>query len=100
MRPTIITYKVRPENAALNEKLIRAVFDELAHVAPDNVQYIVFALADGLSFVHVVEVEGGKNPPLGLTSFKRYTESVLERCQGPPSVNDAREVGSYGYGYR
>jgi hypothetical protein len=100
MRPTIITYKVRPESAAVNEKLIRAVFDELAHAAPDNVRYTVFALGDEVSFVHIVEVEGGENPLPGLMSFKRYTESVLERCQEPPSVNEAREVGSYGYGDR
>jgi hypothetical protein len=95
MKRTVISYKVRPDTAAVNEELIRSVFDELAQVGPTNVSYTAFALEDGVSFVHVVEVDESDNPIPALTSFKRYTEAVLERCQEQPVVNQAREIGTY-----
>jgi hypothetical protein len=95
MKRTVISYKVRPETAAVNEELIRGVFDELAHVAPENMNYTALLLEDGVSFVHLVEVEEGENPVPPLASFKRYAEAVRERCQEPPAVNQAREVGAY-----
>jgi hypothetical protein len=36
MRRTVISYRVRPETAAVNEELLRGVFDELARVEPDK----------------------------------------------------------------
>jgi hypothetical protein len=95
MRRTLISYTVRAETAALNEELIRAVFDELARVRPENVRYTALVLDDGVSFTHIVEVRDGVNPIPELASFKRYTEAVLERCQEPPVVNQAREIGAY-----
>ena len=95
MKRTVISYKVRPETAAVNEELIRGVFDELTQIEPANVSYTAFALEDGVSFVHVVEVDEGDNPIPALTSFKRYTEAVLDRCQEQPVVNQAREIGTY-----
>jgi hypothetical protein len=95
MKRTVISYTVRPETAKVNEELIRGVFDELAQVEPENVRYTAYALEDGVSFVHIVEVEHGENPIPDLASFKRYTEGVLERCQQQPVVSQAREVGAY-----
>lgn len=95
MRRTIISYQVHPEAAAVNEQLIRGVFDELARLRPENVCYRAVVLDDGLSFMHIVEVERGENPIPALASFKRYSEAVLERCQEPPIVNQAREIGAY-----
>jgi hypothetical protein len=95
MKRTIISYTVRPATAKVNEELIRDVFDELAEVEPENVRYTAYALEDGVSFLHLVEVKDGENPIPDLASFKRYTEAVLERCQQQPVVNQAREVGTY-----
>ena len=95
MKRTVISYRVRPETAAVNEELIGRVFDELVQVGPANVSYTAFALEDGVSFLHVVEVDEGDNPIPALASFKRYTEAVLDRCQEQPVVNQAREIGTY-----
>jgi hypothetical protein len=94
----MITYKVRPETAASNAELIRGVFDELADAAPENVRYTALVLEDGVSFVHLVEVEDGENPIPELAAFKAYSEAVRERCQEPPVVSQARELGSYRFG--
>jgi hypothetical protein len=98
MKRTMVSYKVRPETAAANEELVRAVFDELARAAPENVRYTAFVLEDGVSFVHIVDVEDGDNPIPGLTAFKRYANAVLERCEEQPVVNRARAIGMYGFG--
>jgi hypothetical protein len=94
MTTTIVRYRVRPEWAARNEELIRAVFDELRELAPSAFRYQVLVLDDGVSFVHVVEYEQGTNPLPGLASFRRYTAKVRERCEDQPVVTEVREVGS------
>ena len=95
MRRTVISYKTRPDTAAVNEELLRSVFDELARVKPDNVRWTALVLEDGVTFIHTVEVEHGENPTPALDSFKRYSEAVLERCEQQPAVNEAREIGAY-----
>jgi hypothetical protein len=98
MKRTMVTYKVRPEAAAVNEELIRGVFGELAQAEPQNVRYTAFVLGDGVTFVHIVEIEDGENPIPQLGSFKRYTEAVLERCEDQPVVTEPRVVGTYRFG--
>jgi hypothetical protein len=90
----MVRYKVRPEQASLNEELIRGVFEELHELRPDGFSYRVLVLDDGLTYVHIVEHEQGANPLPGLASFKRYTAAVRERCEEQPVFSEAREVGA------
>lgn len=94
MTRTMVRYKVWPDQAALNEELIRAVFEELRALEPPTFSYKVLVLDDGVSFVHIVEHESGTNPLPEMPAFKRYTETVRERCQDQPVVTEMREVGS------
>jgi hypothetical protein len=94
MTRTMVRYRVRSDQAALNEKLIRAVFDELRSRAPEGFRYQVFVLDDGVSFVHIVEHEPGANPLPEMPAFKRYTAAVRERCQEQPLVTGVRVLGS------
>jgi hypothetical protein len=98
MTRRMVHYKVHPEQAEINEQLIGAVFEELRELDPPGVRYEAFVLADGVSFVHLVEHEDGPNPIPELASFKRYTAQVRERCAEPPVVTDARLIGSTGRG--
>jgi hypothetical protein len=90
----MIRYKVRPGEAALNEELIRGVFDELREPQPAGFHYEVFVLDDGVSFVHIVEHEQGANPLPGMAAFERYTAGVRERCEEQPVVTELRAIGS------
>jgi hypothetical protein len=94
MTRTIVRYTVRPEQAALNEELIRGVFAELRELAPPAFHYEVFVLDDGVSFLHMVQYEQGANPLPAMASFKRYTAEVRERCAEQPVVSEMREIGS------
>jgi hypothetical protein len=95
MKRTMVSYKVKPDQAAVNEELLRDVFDELRELDPPGVRYEAFVLDDGVSFVHLVEYDGD-NPIPELATFKRYTAEVRERCEAPPVVSQPREIGSVG----
>jgi hypothetical protein len=86
--------------AETNEELVRAVYDELRRTGPDGLRYGTFVLDDGVSFVHLatVEREDGRNPLTELPAFRRFVESVAERCDEPPVTTEVREVGSYRLG--
>jgi hypothetical protein len=91
----MVRYKVRPEHAAANEELVRAVYAELAQSGLPGVRYATFVLPDGVSFVHLHESEDGENTLPSLKAFQRFQEGISERCAEPPVVSELREVGSF-----
>jgi hypothetical protein len=99
MRQVMVRYKVKPDQAARNEELVRAVFEELRQTAPAGVHYATFVLEDGVSFVHVASSESadGRNPLLDVAAFRAFQEGIGERCAEPPAPATLREVGSYGF---
>jgi hypothetical protein len=95
MRRVIVRYKVKPGRAEENEALVRGVFDELARSAPEGLRYASFKEADGLSFVHIAEIEGESNPLNGIPAFKAFAAGIGGRCEVPPAVVELTRVGSY-----
>ena len=94
MRQVMVRYKVKPERVADNERLVRAVYDELKALDPDGFHYATFKLDDGVSFMHLSFSE--ERPPLpGLETFRRFQEDIEERCDEPPVVTQLGEVGSF-----
>ena len=95
MRQVMVRYKVKPDRAAENEALVRAVYEELAETEPDGLRYATFRLDDGVSFVHLATVEGDHNPLAETAAFARFQADVRDRCEEPPVVTELHEVGSY-----
>lgn len=83
-RVTLVRYAAKPDRAAENEALARAVFTELRAAAPAHVAYALFR--DGVNFVHLfVNTEADDSSPLTeLKSFKAYAKDVVARCEAPP----------------
>ena len=50
-RATVVRYTTRPESADENERLIRAVFAQLAEQRPAGLRYSSIRLEDGVSFL-------------------------------------------------
>ncbi len=50
----MIRYKVRPDRAADNESLVKAVYEQLNRERPAELHYATFKLPDGVSFMHIV----------------------------------------------
>jgi hypothetical protein len=93
----MVRYKVKPELAQENERLVRAVYAELEHSAPAGLRYATFKLEDGVSFVHLasIETDDGHNPLRDMDAFKRFQANAGERQDEPAVTTDLREIGSY-----
>jgi hypothetical protein len=80
-----------------NESRIRAVFDELNSVKPDNVSYLVLRLADD-SFVHVSfhnHRDDEVNPIAATVAFGHFQQDHADRREGEVNQQTASLVGAY-----
>ena len=89
MRRVLVRYKVKPDQAAANAELVRAVYEELARTRPAAFRYATFQLDDGVSFMHLASQESDANPLTESAAFQRFQE--------PPVVAELTEVGSYNF---
>jgi hypothetical protein len=99
MSKVMVRYKVKPDQAARNEALVRKVYEELHQTSPAGFHYATFVQEDGISFVHMaaVESEDGHNPLMEVAAFRAFQEDIGDRCDEPPAPTGLREVGSYGF---
>jgi hypothetical protein len=97
MRRVIVRYTVKPGQEGVNEKLVRAVYDELHQTQPAGLRYATFRLDDGRTFVHVAvdETPDQRNPLLEIAAFRRFTDGIADRCEIPPQTAEADQIGSY-----
>lgn len=97
MKHVMVRYKVKPEQAARNEELVRRVYEELRETAPAGLRYATFVLEDGVSFVHLAATEtaDGRSPLLDVAAFRAFQEGIADRCDEPPAPVDLRQVGAY-----
>jgi acyl dehydratase len=91
----VIRYRTKPEQADENERLVRAVFDELAREAPDGLHYATFRLDDGVSFVHVAVTDGDENPLTSSPAFAAFQAAIGERCAEGPEPAGAAVIGNF-----
>jgi hypothetical protein len=96
MKQVIVRYRVRPERAAENEELVRAVYAELLETKPAGLHYATFRLDDGVSFLHL-SAHDNDGPSLltNVEAFKRFQEKIADRCDEAPVVSSLTEIGAY-----
>lgn len=96
MKRVVIQYKLKPEHIERNVELLHAVYDELEQTQPDGLGHAVLQLADGVTFIHIAEeTEEAAGAIFRLESFQRFEAEIGNRCEIPPAVQPASEVGSY-----
>ena len=95
----MVSYKLKPDQVAENERLVVAVFEALKKAHPAGLRYATFRQGDGVSFVHIVSHEeaDGTNALTSLPEFKAFSEGVKARCEVLPARVDLTEIGSYGF---
>jgi hypothetical protein len=73
------------------------VFAQLRAEHPDNIEYKVVRLDDGVSFVHVssADTPDGSNPLPELAAFKEFGRDSASRVATPPVPVAACIIGSY-----
>ena len=96
MGTVVVRYRTTPESADENQRLVEAVFAELAAADPGGVRYATFRLEDG-TFVHVADVEADPNPLGSIAAFAEFQKDIAERCEPGegPNPQGATLVGSY-----
>ena len=96
MKRHLILYKMKPERADENERLIQAVFQELRDKSPDGVRYMTLRAADG-TFIHLVEThtDAHSDSITGLATFEAFQSGFRDRCSEPPQRDEMTVVGSY-----
>jgi hypothetical protein len=92
---TIVRYTTSAGAADENEKLIKAVFAQLAEQLPKGLRYVAIRLDDGVSFIHVAFHEDDHNPLGALPAFGDFTSTIKERCTDGPTPLNGTVVGSY-----
>ena len=99
MKKVMVRYKVKPDSAEENKRLIKNVFTELNKNKPAGIKYTSYLLADKVSFVHIasIETEDGSNPLSLIQAFKDFTKDIKERCEEPPVTSEIEEIGNFGF---
>ena len=95
MHQRLIRYRTKPDQAAANEELIRAVYAELRSTSPDGLSYATFKLDDQVTFLHLVRTGRDPNPLLAVKAFGEFQAGIRDRCTEPPLQQEFTEVGSY-----
>jgi hypothetical protein len=97
VRRVLVRYRVKPDQADANEQLVRAVYEELHRADPAGFRYRTLRLEDGVSFVHIAESDSPESNPLPqLAAFQEFQKGIADRCDEPPVVMTATEVGAFG----
>lgn len=94
MNWTLVRYRVRPEEADENARLISSVFAELQSKAPEGLHYGVIRVLDD-TFIHIVSRENGALSPADMAAFKQFQNGIHDRCVEHPVVLSAAVVGNY-----
>jgi hypothetical protein len=97
VRTTMIRYRVKPELATENERLVKQVFEQLEREKPAGLRYSTFKLADGVSFVHVVidDAADGTSTLQKMQAFREFTADVNDRTDERPVRTELTVIGSY-----
>jgi hypothetical protein len=95
MPTTVIRYRTRPDRADKNQKLIESVFADLAQAAPAGIGYTALRLADGESFIHIIETTTADNPIADLDAFAAFQADIGDRLAAPPTAAEADVIGTY-----
>ena len=98
MRKVLVRYRVKPDKAVENQRLVEAVYDELRQRGPAGLRYTTLKAEDGVTFFHLASIEtDGGNPLAEMSSFKQFQKNLGERCDEPPTPTDLTLVGAYGF---
>ncbi len=99
MSNVVVTYTVKPEHVAENERLVRAVYASLAEIGDPGISYANFKLEDGKTFVHIVLIESPAKQEILSNSpaFAAFQENLGVRCEVPSNLEPLSLVGSVNF---
>ena len=98
-RVTLVRYATKPGAASENEKLSRAVFEELRAKPPKDVAYALLRQGDEFAHLFVNMREADSEAVVGLPTFKAFQKNSGDRFAAEPEIVrfDFNLVDSYGF---
>lgn len=96
MSTVVVRYRPHADLADENQRLVEAVFAELATSDPRGIRYAIWRLADG-EFIHIAELDADPNPLSANAAFQRFQDGISDRCGAgaEPTAQAATLVGAY-----
>ncbi len=97
MKRVMVRYRVKADRGEENADFVKKVFEELQQSRPDGLRYGSFRLEDGVTFVHLAEIDtdDGSNPLSATEAFKAFQAGLKDRCEELPVATELHEVGTY-----
>ncbi|HXC78720.1 MAG TPA: hypothetical protein VNU19_16920 [Candidatus Acidoferrum sp.] len=94
---SVIRYKTKPERADENQRLVEAVYTELAARNPGGMRYATLRLEDKVTFIHIFMTDTDDTPnTMGdIAAFVEFQRELAQRCVEQPHAQAATVVGSY-----
>ena len=94
----MVTYKVKAESVAENERLVRAVYEGLAEIGDPDIHYATVKKHDGQTFVHLGVFPSREAQAVLSNSpaFMAFQKDLADRCEIPPNPEPLELVGSWG----
>ena len=98
MTVLMVRSKVKEESVAEVEAAVGKVFAAIDEAQPQGVRYTSCKLADGLTFVALLQLDDGiENPLVELPAFREFQANLPGWVDGPPVAEQLTVVGSYGF---
>jgi hypothetical protein len=88
--------KINPESVTDVQAATKKMFAALNAAQPEGIRYASLLLADGETFLALVQIDDGvENPIPGLPAFWELQELVASSRAEPPNVQSLTVTGSY-----
>jgi hypothetical protein len=96
----MVRYTTKPEASAENERLSRAVFDQVRAEAPNDIAYALFRAGDEFIHLFVNLAADNSDAVTETSSFHTYQSDLANRCAIPPQAVrlSVELIDSYGIG--
>jgi hypothetical protein len=92
----MVRSKVKEDNVADVEAAIEKAFSAIKQAGPAGVRYASGKLADGVTFVALLEVDDGvENPLPAMPAFIEFQEDLKKWTAEPPTLDQITVVGTY-----
>ena len=95
MNVMMIRSKVKPEHVAEVEQAVQGLFAAIERAKPKGIRYASTRLADQLTYVAFLQVDGVDNPLPSLPEFREFQENLKQWLAEPPQPDQLTVVGSY-----
>ena len=96
MNVLTVRAKVKEEHVADAEAAVKRMFAAIEREQLEGIRYASVKLADGVTFLALLELEDGVDNPLpGLPEAQEFYASLPDWYAEPPEVGPGTVVGSY-----